>query len=143
MNEKEIISALQKVPIFAGLNQRQLQSVAKLSYERQYKAGEVIVKQGEQGIGMFLIVAGKAEAVRERADGSKATVNTFAAGDFFGELALLDDGVRTASVVTTEDSECLGLPRWDFQTLLKNDAEMTLSILLEVARRFRVMLDSM
>ncbi len=143
MNEKEIITALQKVPILSGLNQRQLQSVAKLAYERQYQAGETIVKQGEQGVGMFMVVAGKAEAVRERSDGSTAVVNTFGAGDFFGELALLDDGVRTASVVTSEDTQCLGLPRWDFQTLLRSDAEMALSVLLEVSRRFRVMLDSM
>lgn len=143
MNEKEIVTALQKVPIFGGLNQRQLASVAKLAYEREYKAGDVIVKQGEQGIGLFLILSGKAEAVRERADGSKTTVNTFNEGDFFGELALLDDGARTASVVTTEDTQCIGLPRWDFQTLLKNDAEMALSILLEVARRFRMMLEAM
>jgi CRP-like cAMP-binding protein len=46
-------------------------------------------------------------------------------------------------VATTEDTQCIGLPRWDFQTLLRSDAEMALSILLEVARRFRVMLDSM
>lgn len=143
MNEKEIITTLQKVPIFNDLTQRQLQSVAKLAYEREYKAGDTIVKQGEQGVGLFLVVAGKAEAVRERADGSKAVVNTFETGDFFGELALLDDGARTASVITCEDTQCLGLPRWDFQTLLKTDAEMSLSILLEVARRFRVMLDSM
>lgn len=143
MNEKEIITILQKVPILRGLNQRQLQSVAQLAYERQYKAGDVVVKQGEDGIGMFIILSGQAEAVRERADGTKAIVNTFKAGDFFGELALLDEGARTASVTATEDTLCLGLPRWDFQALLKNDGEMALSILLEVARRFRVMLDSM
>lgn len=143
MNEQETINALQKVPIFQSLTQRQLQSLAKLAYEREYKAGETIVKQGEEGIGLFVLISGKAEAVRERADGTRNLVNSFRSGDFFGELALLDSGQRTASVIATEDTFCIGMPRWDFQILLKSDGEMSLNILVEVARRFRMMISTM
>ena len=65
------------------------------------------------------------------------------ATDFFGELALLDDGLRTASVVATEQTQCLALTRWDFITALREDAEMAVLILQELAKRFRRALDSL
>jgi len=139
MNEKEILTTLKQVPLFESLNQRQLSSLLKMAYERNYKAGETIVKQGDEGIGLFVIVSGGAKAIHKRSDsGESLEVNTFKAGDFFGELALLDSGpgFRTASVVTTADTVAIGLPRWDFQTLLKNDADMTFHILQEVVKRF-------
>jgi CRP-like cAMP-binding protein len=72
-----------------------------------------------------------------RADGSKAVVNSFGPTDFFGELALLDDSPRTASVVTTEETVCLVLSQWEFLGALREDAEMGIVILQELARRFR------
>jgi CRP/FNR family transcriptional regulator len=90
---------------------------------------------------MFIIVAGRAEAIRERVDGTKVVVNTFGPTDFFGELALLDEGARTASVVATEDTECLALTRWDFVGAMKEDADMSIIIAQELARRFRIALD--
>jgi len=68
-------------------------------------------------------------------------VNTFGPTDFFGELALLDDGLRTASVVATEATQCLVLTRWDFLGVLKQDVDMAIVILEELAKRFRVALD--
>ena len=68
--------------------------------ERNYAAGDLIVKQGQGGEGFYVLISGKAEATRERSDGEKIVVNHFGASDFFGELALLDEeGVRTASIV--------------------------------------------
>ena len=68
-------------------------------------------------------------------------VNTFGPIDFFGELALLDDGLRTASVVATEVTQCLALTRWDFRAVLKEDVDMAITILEEMAQRFRMALD--
>jgi len=69
-------------------------------------------------------------------------VNTFETGDFFGELALLDEsGLRTATVSAIEDTKCLVLTRWDFTAILKEDAEMGIDILQEMAKRFRIALD--
>ena len=146
MNEKEILTTLKRVPLFESLNQRQLTSLARMAYERNYKAGDTIVKQGDEGIGLFIIVTGEAKAIHKRPDtGESVEVNTFKSGDFFGELALLDTspGFRTASVVTTSDTVALGLPRWDFQTFLKNDAEMTFHILQEVVKRFNRVLGTL
>ena len=138
---KQTIGFLARVPLFRGLKKRQLERLAKRFVEREYAAGEAIVTQDKGGEGIFIIVSGKAEAIRERADGIKAVVNTFGPTDFFGELALLDDGLRTASVVTTEATKCLVLTRWDFLGILKEDADMGVVIAQELAKRFRMALD--
>src|SRR5512142_827740 len=90
---------LSKVPLFQGLKDRQLLRLADRTVERNYAAGDMIVKQGQGGEGFYVVTSGKAEATRERADGEKIVVNGFGPTDFFGELALLDEeGVRTASI---------------------------------------------
>ncbi len=140
---KKTVAALERVPLFQGLKPRQLEALAKQFVEREYAAGEAIVTQGRGGEGFFVVVSGGAEAIRTRADGSQQTVNTFGPTDYFGELALLDDGPRTASVVTTEPTRCLVLTRWDFLAVLKNDADSAVAILQEVAKRFRIALDAL
>jgi CRP-like cAMP-binding protein len=133
----ERIRFLARVPLFHGLKERQLGRLGSRFVTRDYKAGQDIVTQGKGGAGLFVLVSGAAEAIRVRADGSKAVVNTFGPTDFFGELALLDDEPRTASVVATEDTQCLVLSQWEFFGALREDAEMSIEILQEVARRFR------
>jgi CRP-like cAMP-binding protein len=142
-DEKQTVDFLVKVPLFKGLQNRQLERLAKSFVQRQYGVGEAIVTQGEGGEGIFIIVSGAAEAIRERADGTKAVVNTFGPTGFFGELALLDDGLRTASVITTEATQCLVLTRWTFLGMLRQDADMGVVIAQELAKRFRVALDTL
>ena len=138
---KETVGFLNRVPLFRGLKKRQLERLAKRFVQRKYAGGEAIVTQDKGGEGFFIVVSGQAEAIRERADGTEVVVNTFGPTDFFGELALLDEGPRTASVVTTEVTECLVLTRWDFLGVLQEDVDMAITILEELARRFRMALD--
>ena len=138
---KETVGFLNRVPLFRGLKKRQLERLAKRFVQRKYAAGEAIVTQDKGGEGFFVVVSGQAEAIRERADGTRVVVNTFGPTDFLGELALLDEGPRTASVVTTEATECLVLTRWDFLGVLREDVDMAVTILEELARRFRMALD--
>jgi CRP-like cAMP-binding protein len=126
-----------KVPLFEGLDKRQKNKIVKRFITREYQTGDYIVTQGKGGAGMFTIVTGSAEAVIESPDGEKTTVNTFGPTDFFGEIALLDSGPRTASVIATQDTECLILSREDFVALLKNDADMGIVIAEELANRLR------
>ena len=128
---------LNKVPLFQGLNKRQISLLAKRFIPRSYKTGQAIVTQGKGGEGMFTILSGKAEAVVETVDGEKSVVNTFGPTDFFGEVAMLDDGPRTASVIASEDTECLVLTRSDFISLIQNDAEMATEIAVALAKRLR------
>jgi CRP-like cAMP-binding protein len=128
---------LTKVPLFDGLNKRQIGRLATRFVSRHYEAGEAIVTQGRGGEGLFILVSGSAEAMRERADGDRVVVNSFGPTDFFGELALLTEGPRTATILTKEATECLVLARWDFLAVMKDDAEMGVVISQELARRFR------
>lgn len=141
-NNKALINTLNRVLMFRNLNQRQIKFLAQQFTEREYAADEEIITQGEVGIGFYVLVAGHAQAMRTLPDGEKVVVNTFGPGDFFGELALLDDGPRTASVVATEPTTCLLLTRWDFLAVLRDDAETAIGVLQAVARRFRGMLDA-
>lgn len=135
---------LSKVPLFEGLKDRQLLRLCDRMVERTYAPGDLIVKQGQGGEGFYVLTAGKAEATRERSDGEKILVNTFGPTDFFGELALLDeDGVRTASIVAVEPTTCLVLTRWDFLAILRQDADMAVEILMEIAKRFRLALSQL
>jgi CRP-like cAMP-binding protein len=141
---KQTVGFLKNVPLFHGLDNRHLEHLAKRMVERQYATGQPIVTQGQGGEGFFIVVSGKAEAFRERSDGVKVEVNKFGPTDFFGELALLDDGLRTASVIASEPTSCIVLTRWDFLTALREaDVEMSITILQELAKRFRRALDAL
>ena len=141
---KQTIGFLQNVPLFHSLNNRQLELLAKRMVEREYAADQPIVTQDQGGEGFFVIVSGKAQALRQRSDGEKVPVNSFGPTDFFGELALLDDGLRTASVIASEPTKCLVLTRWDFLGALReSDPEMAIVILEQLAKRFRRALDSL
>ncbi len=141
---KQTVGFLQNVPLLHGLDNRHLEHLAKRMVDRAYAAGQPIVTQGQGGEGFFIVVSGKAEAFRERSDGVKVEVNKFGPTDYFGELALLDDGLRTASVITSEPTSCLVLTRWDFLSALREaDVEMSITILQELAKRFRRALDAL
>jgi len=138
------MTSLKNVPLFKGLKDQQLRLIADRMTERNYAAGETIVKQGHGGEGFFVITTGNADAIRERSNGESIAVNSFGPMNFFGELALLDEeGVRTASIVAVEPTECLVLTRWDFLAALRQDADMAVDILQEMAKRFRLALDSL
>ncbi len=139
----DTVSFLNKVPLFQSLNKKQTEQLASWLVKREFAAGQTIVEQGKGGEGFFIIVSGKAEATRTKSDGSKIIVNEFGPTDYFGELALLDDGIRTATVVAKEKVDCLVLVRWDFLAKLETNAEMAVKILQELARRFRQTLDAM
>ena len=135
--QEDRVRFLANVPLFRGLRERQLQALNKRFVSRRYGADDEIVTQGKGGAGLFILLSGAAEAVRMRRDGSKAVVNTFGPTEFFGELALLDDEPRTASVIATEDTVCLVLSQWEFFGALREDPDMSIEVLQELARRFR------
>jgi CRP-like cAMP-binding protein len=136
------IDFINRVPLFHGLKDRQLKNLARRFIPRTFRAGETIVQQGKGGAGMFILISGRAEAVLETSDNVEAVVNTFGPMDFFGEIALLDDGPRTASVIARDQTECLGLTRSDFLALMQNDADMGVIIAQELAKRMRRLISS-
>ena len=141
MDVNETAKFLVKVPLVKELKKRQLERLAQTMVAHDYQAGQDIVTQGESGVGLFVIVSGEAEVIHARTDGSQAVVNVLGETDYFGELALLTEGPRTASVIATQPTSCLVLTRWNFLAALKGDAEMAVSILEEMAWRFRTALE--
>jgi CRP/FNR family cyclic AMP-dependent transcriptional regulator len=136
-DSQELSSFLAKVPLLRGLNSRQLRGIAQSTTRRTYAEGEEIVTQGDAGVGLYVILSGEAEAVHTRPNGEKVVVNTFGITDFFGELAMLSEEPRTASVIATAETECLILTRWEFIAKFKADSEMAVTILQELAKRFQ------
>lgn len=140
---KSHVQILGQVPLFTGLYEGQLRKLAQRLTKREYQKGDAIITQGKGGEGLFVVVTGAAEAVRIQPDGDKVTVNEFGENDFFGELALLDEGLRTASVIATRNVTCLILTRWDFKGILKSEPEMAITMLEEMAKRFRRALETL
>jgi CRP-like cAMP-binding protein len=128
---------LKNVPIFSELGRRDLERLGKLMVPRTIKAGEVIIKEGDQAAGFFVISAGKVEVVQD-ADGSNPNqLATLEEGSFFGEMALFEGFPRNATVRALEDTECLAMTRWDFTAEMKNHPEIAVGMVLVLVRRLR------
>ena len=134
---EEMVPFLANVPLFQGLNNRQLKQIASRFVPQTYQPDQAIVTQGQTGFGMFMVISGQAEAVLELSDGSKTVVNSFGPTDFFGEVSMLDGGPRTASVIASEKTECLVLGRVEFISLMHEDAVMATDIAVALAARLR------
>ncbi|MEZ4669778.1 MAG: cyclic nucleotide-binding domain-containing protein [Anaerolineae bacterium] len=142
-DQDKITQFLHTVPMFQGLDNRQLLRLGRRFTERSFGVNEKIVTQGTLGIGLFIIEKGKADAVRLYPDGTRTVVNTFGPTDFFGELSLLDEAPRTADVVATEPTTCLVLTQLDFISALHEDADIPIVMLKELAKRLRRTTESM
>ena len=124
---------LRNVALFASFSDQQIAGVLSIAKERRFVAGETIIRQGESGLGFYLIVEGHTEA---RAGG--AVLARLGPGDYFGEVALLLEGTpRTADVVALEDTSCLVITQWAFKSLLAAHPEMASAVMAELARRLR------
>jgi CRP/FNR family transcriptional regulator, cyclic AMP receptor protein len=137
LDQEKTTRFLHTVPLFHGLDDRHLQRLGKRFTERTYTKDVAIVTQGTLGIGLFIVESGAADAIRQNPDGSKSKVNHFGPTEFFGELSLLDEAPRTATVVATEDTRCLVLTQLDFLSALREDNEIPIIMLRELTKRFR------
>jgi len=123
---------LRKVPIFKGLPAKELEFIARSVKERVYEPAAVIVKQGDPGVGFFMIMEGRVDVGH---DGHK--IRDMGPGEFFGEMALMEERIRTATVTAKERTRCLQLVRWDFRALLKENPELAVRMLEVVVKRIR------
>lgn len=132
MTKAELVEFLKTVPLFEGLSTRELRAVAALGKEVSYPAGKMIVKEGESGVGLHLIISGKAKVTKRG-----STVSTVGPGKYFGEISLIDKGPRTATVAAETDVLTLSLSAWAFNPLLTKHPAITKKLLLELCRRVR------
>ncbi len=126
------IEALQRVPLFSDLNKRELQDVARLFKERRFASGETVIKEGSGGAAFFVIDRGEA---RVSVGGKERS--TLKSGDFFGEIALIDQGTRMATIVAADDLVCFGVTYWDFRPLVESNGVIGWKLLERMARMLR------
>jgi CRP-like cAMP-binding protein len=119
------IEQLKKVPLFSDLNQRQLRRIGRDFRDRWFKPGTSIVRQGEMsGIGFFIIVEGEVSVVVDDRE-----VARLGPGDHFGELALISEATRAATVTAETRVECLELTIWDFRKIAKTSPDISWKLL--------------
>jgi len=128
----ERVERLRAIPLFMACSEKQLQFIATRVEELDFKAGKVLCQQGKSGGEFFIVLSGEAEVER---DGK--VVDTIRTGDHFGEISLIDDGPRTATVTARTPLRCLVLSPRQFQDVLHQDAEIAVHILRDVTKRLR------
>ena len=121
---------LRRVPLFADLDGRELDEVVTSLKERSYSAGETVVSEGRPGIGFFVIADG--EAVVSVRGEERARLGP---GDYFGEIALIAESERTATVTAETDLRCLGLTSWEFRPLVERNGSIAWKLLQALARK--------
>lgn len=133
LHEREQV--LRKIPLFERCSSHELRFIAARAEPRDYPAGATLCRQGETGGDFFVIADGRAEA---RRDG--AVLRTLGPGDFFGEIALIDKGPRSATVTSTSELRCFQIPSQQFRDVLAQNASIAVRVLDAVTERLRALL---
>jgi len=129
---------LARVELFSGLNKKELHTLAESCQERKYSAGTRLISQGDTGVGLYIITSGKVRITHSSGPGQpEENLGTAESGDVLGEMALLDDLPRSATITAVEDVTALLLPVWEFRTVLRNHPEIALKLLTVLSRRLR------
>jgi len=129
---KASVDMLKKVPLFAGLDDRELDQIASSMQERRVSAGETVLEQGALGAGFFVVEQGEADV---NVNGEPR--GTIGPGDYFGEIALLAGSDRTATVTARTDMVCYGLTPWDFKPLVESNSAIAWKLLTAMAQKLR------
>ncbi|MGH3003344.1 MAG: cyclic nucleotide-binding domain-containing protein [Gaiellaceae bacterium] len=126
------VDLLKKVPLFQGLSDREFRSLSSTFTERTFSAGQELTAEGSGGAGFFVIESGEAKVT---VDGQNR--RTLGPGDYFGEVALIDGGTRTATITATRDGKSYGLTSWQFRPLVETNASIAWPLLEAMAKRTR------
>ncbi len=126
----ELQQQLASVPLLAGLQDRTRRRLAEVGKRRTYAAEEPIVREGSSGTALYIVLSGRARVER-----GGETLGEVAQGDFFGELALIEEHPRSASVIATEPTDCLLFPAWEFTALLEEHPEVAVPIMRALIAR--------
>jgi CRP/FNR family cyclic AMP-dependent transcriptional regulator len=131
LDPSDTARALGRVPWFSGCSESDVREIAGLAHLLSFEDGTVIVPEGEEGLGFYLLLSGEARVLQ-----GEREINRMTAGVFFGEIALLEGTPRTASVVAVGSVVCLGILRGDFRPLLVRQPRIALRIIEEEGRRY-------
>lgn len=126
------VDLLRRVPLFQGLGDKGLKQLAEAFSERSFHAGDELTTEGQGAAGFFVLESGEATVT---IDGAER--RTLSGGDYFGEIALIDGGKRTATITATNDGRAYGLTSWVFRPLVEKNAAIAWPLLEAMAARIR------
>jgi CRP-like cAMP-binding protein len=126
------VEAVRRVPLFAELDRHEVEQIARLFKERRFAEGETVVREASGGAAFFLIDSG--EATVSVGGVERASLRP---GDYFGEIALIDEGTRSATITASSELVCYGLTFWDFRPLVQGNGEIGWKLLQSMARKLR------
>jgi CRP/FNR family cyclic AMP-dependent transcriptional regulator len=127
-----VVESLSRVPLFSGVDRDKLARLAERMAERSFSEGESATEEGRGGAAFWVIEDGAA-TVAVKGD----IVRTLGPGDYFGEIALLDEGVRTATVTAATDMRCRGMAPWEFRAFVDENPDAAWAMLRALAVRLR------
>jgi CRP/FNR family transcriptional regulator len=133
----ENVELLGKVPLFTELSGDDLGQIADVAIPRAYPRGVRVFHEGDSSDACYIVRSGDLRVTREHSDGRAIALATLGPGDIFGELAMFDGGIRSASVETLDDSELLALPAADLKRLLAEHPEISVKLIAALVRRLR------
>jgi CRP/FNR family transcriptional regulator, cyclic AMP receptor protein len=125
------VDLLKQVPIFEGLDKRELERIAASMKPRTFRAGDTVTTEGKGGVGFFVIEDGEAK-VTVHGDERRR----LGPGDYFGEIALLTDRPRTATITAESDLRCYGMTSWDFKPLVETHGSIAWKLLQAMAKTY-------
>ena len=129
---------LARIDLFAGLDKKDLQRIAGACQERKYSAGSTLIKQGDTGVGLYVIIGGTVRITKATdPDKPEIDLGTAGPGNVLGEMSLLDDLPRSATVTAVDDVTALLLPVWEFRTAVRSQPNIALRLLTTLSRRLR------
>jgi CRP-like cAMP-binding protein len=126
------VELLQRVPLFADFDRGDLARLARTFKERTFEAGHKVAQEGKGAAGFFVIEDGEATVSVRGEERAK-----LGPGDYFGEIALIDDGARSATITADSDLHCYGLTSWEFRPLVESNASIAWKLLETLAKRLR------
>lgn len=133
----DIPEILSRVSLFSLVKKRDLKRIAKLANQHSFKKGEVIIREGTRDGRLFVIVSGKVEIIKDLYGPNKESLRIFGENSYFGEMALIDDYIRTASVVAVEDTDVLTLDQWNIREEIQKYPSIAIELLQTLGRRIR------
>jgi CRP-like cAMP-binding protein len=131
---EEIAATFASVPLFRALSRRQVERLAERTTTRAYPAGSTIVREGDSSLSFYVVLSGGVRVVR---DGDGVELDRFGPGGAFGEMGLIEDLPRAATVVADDATVCALLAKWDFQNVLRAEPEIAFALLAVLSQRVR------
>jgi CRP/FNR family transcriptional regulator, cyclic AMP receptor protein len=133
----EIVGLLGRVPVFSTLERDDLERIAGFAVPRTFEPGQIVFREGDASDTCYIVRAGRARAVREHPDGRTITLATFGSGDIFGELAMFEDELRSATVEAVQRTSVVAVLGPDMRRLMAEHPEISIRLVVALGRRLR------